>query len=66
MSKNAVIGRRYADKLVQLYRKDDSDEWVLAHVEVQGQKRKLFPERMYTYNYWLIVDSREIWLLSRL
>ncbi|HIJ40258.1 MAG TPA: DUF4351 domain-containing protein [Deltaproteobacteria bacterium] len=51
VSKNAAIGRRYADKLVQLYRKDGSDEWVLAHVEVQGQKRKLFSERMYTYNY---------------
>ena len=51
VAKNAAIGRRYAGKLVQLYRKDGSHEWVLTHLEVQGQGRKIFPERMYTYNY---------------
>jgi len=51
VAKDAAIGRRYADKLVQLYRKDGGDEWVLTHAEVQGQQRKVFPERMYTYNY---------------
>ena len=51
VAKNAVIGRRYADKLVRLYRKDGSHEWVLAHVEVQGQEKNTFSERMYIYNY---------------
>ena len=51
VAKNAAIGRRYADKLVRLYRKDGSREWVLTHVEVQGQEKNTFPERMYTYNY---------------
>ena len=51
MAKNAAIGRRYADKLVRLYRKDGSHEWVLMHLEVQGQEKNTFPERMYTYNY---------------
>ena len=51
VAKNAAIGRRYADKLAQLHRKDGSHEWVLVHVEVQGQERKTFSERMYTYNY---------------
>lgn len=51
VAKNAAIGRRYADKLVRLYRKDGSHEWVLMHVEVQGQKKGDFSERMYTYNY---------------
>ncbi len=51
VARNAVVGRRYADKLVRLYRKDGSREWVLTHVEVQGQEKSAFPERMYTYNY---------------
>jgi len=44
---------RFADKLVKVYHRDGEEEWVLLHVEVQGdtQDRDAFAERMYTYFY---------------
>ena len=51
VAREAVLGRRYVDKLVRVYRKNGHEEWVLAHIEVQGQPDINFPKRMYTYNY---------------
>jgi len=48
---DAELGKRLADKLVQVWRKDGEDAWVLAHVEVQGQERPDFAKRMFVYNY---------------
>ena len=44
---------RFADKLVKAYHRDGVEEWVLLHVEVQGDTddRSVFAERMYTYFY---------------
>lgn len=44
---------RFADKLVKVYHRDGMEEWVLLHVEIQGdtQDRDAFAERMYTYFY---------------
>lgn len=44
---------RFADKLVKVYHRDGVEEWLLLHVEVQGdtQDREAFAERMYTYFY---------------
>lgn len=44
---------RFADKLVKVYHRDGIEEWVLLHVEVQGDTndRDAFAERMYTYFY---------------
>ncbi len=44
---------RFADKLVTVYHRDGVEEWVLLHVEVQGdtKDRDAFAERMYTYFY---------------
>lgn len=50
---DAESGRRYADKLIQVYAKDGSETWVLVHVEVQGEPEAAFAERMYTYQYRL-------------
>lgn len=49
--RDAELGKRLADKLVQVWRKDGDDAWVLAHVEVQGQERPDFAKRMFVYNY---------------
>jgi hypothetical protein len=49
--RDAELGKRLADKLVQVWRKDGKDAWVLAHVEVQGQERSNFSKRMFVYNY---------------
>ena len=51
VAREAALGRRYVDKLVRVYRKNGQEEWVLAHIEVQGQPDIDFPKRMYTYNY---------------
>ncbi len=48
---DAELGKRLADKLVQVWRNDGDDAWVLAHVEVQGQERPDFAKRMFVYNY---------------
>ena len=48
---DAELGKRLADKLVKVWRKDGEDAWVLAHVEVQGQERSDFAKRMFVYNY---------------
>jgi predicted transposase YdaD len=42
---------RYVDKLVKVWLKSGEEEWILIHVDVQGQPQKAFPERMYIYNY---------------
>ena len=44
---------RYVDKLVRVWLKDGTEEWILIHIEVQGKPVKIFPERMYIYNYRL-------------
>ena len=44
---------RYVDKLVRVWLKDGTEEWILIHIEVQGAPEISFPERMYIYNYRL-------------
>jgi len=51
ISKDAKSGRKIVDKLVKVYLKDGSEEWLLIHIEIQGQKKKDFAQRMYVYNY---------------
>jgi hypothetical protein len=47
----AAHGRRHVDKLVKVWRKNGREVWVLIHVEVQTQRQRGFPKRMYVYNY---------------
>ncbi len=46
---------RFADKLVRVYTREGEEEWVLCHIEVQGETkskdRPLFAERMFRYFY---------------
>jgi hypothetical protein len=51
--RDAELGRRLADKLVRVWRRDGVDAWVLAHVEVQSQEERDFARRMFVYNYRL-------------
>lgn len=46
---------KFVDKLVKVYQRDGSEEWVLVHVEVQGQHDRLFAKRMFKY-YCRIFD----------
>jgi hypothetical protein len=51
--RDAESPKRYADKLVQVYRKDGQAALVIIHAEIQSQEETIFPLRMYTYNYRL-------------
>ena len=53
VARDAELGVRLVDKLVKVQRNDGDTEWVLIHVEVQGQPDPGFAERMYVYNYRL-------------
>ena len=46
---------KFVDKLVKVYQKDGSEEWVLVHVEVQGKDEPSFAKRMFKY-YCRIFD----------
>ncbi|NEP12368.1 MAG: DUF4351 domain-containing protein [Symploca sp. SIO2C1] len=49
--RDAEIGRRFADKLVQVWLVNGQETWILIHVEVQGKREANFAQRMYTYNH---------------
>jgi len=72
--RDAELGRRLADKLIQVWRRDGEEAWVLIHIEVQGQHEADFAERMFVYHYRLfdryrrqvvslaiLSDERETW-----
>jgi hypothetical protein len=49
--RDARIGRRLADKLFKVLRKNGREAWLLIHIEIQGKSEKAFPERMFVYSY---------------
>jgi hypothetical protein len=51
--RDAELGKRFADTLVQLSLKDGGQRWVYVHVEIQGDRDGDFAERMFTYHYRL-------------
>lgn len=51
VTRDADLGRRLADTLVQVWRRDGTEAWVLIHIEVQGQPERDFARRMYVYQY---------------
>ncbi len=51
--RDAELGKRLADKLVKVQRKDGAEIWVLIHIEIQAQTDADFAERMFVYHYRL-------------
>ncbi|MBF0163716.1 MAG: hypothetical protein HQM01_04260 [Magnetococcales bacterium] len=49
--REAQIGDRVMDKLVKVWRRDGAELWVLIHIEIQGDRKSNFAERMYVYQY---------------
>ena len=47
--RDATLGRRWADLLVRVIGLDGQEDWVLVHVEVQGQDTPDFGQRMFVY-----------------
>jgi len=54
ITRDAQIGRRYADKLVKVWLKNGQSTWVLIHIEVQSQHDPDFEKRMYVYNFRIL------------
>ncbi len=50
----SALGRRLADKLVQVWRRNGDEAWVLIHIEVQHQEEADFARRMFGYYYRLL------------
>lgn len=56
--RDAELGKRFVDKLVQVWRGNGEEGYLLAHIEVQGYHDPDFAKRMYVYNY-RIFDRHE-------
>ena len=54
IASDAAVGKRLADKLFKVWRKDGKEAWLLVHVEVQGQRERKFAERMFKYFYRIL------------
>jgi hypothetical protein len=55
-SPDAVVGRRFADKVVRVRMLSGTDAVLLVHVEIQGRRNAEFAARMY--RYWSRIRER--------
>jgi hypothetical protein len=44
-------GKRFVDKLFQVWLKDRQEVWILIHIELQSQQDGDFSQRMFIYHY---------------
>lgn len=51
--REAETGRRFADKLVKVWRLSGEETCVFVHIEIQSQRDRNFPERLFSYYYRL-------------
>ena len=51
--RDAELGKRFADALIQVTLTGGEQRWIYIHIEVQGQRDTDFARRMFTYNYRL-------------
>lgn len=51
ITKGADSGKRLLDKLFKIFLKDGCEQWVLVHLEIQGNYDSDFPKRMFIYGY---------------
>ena len=54
--RDAQLGRRYVDKLVKVWRSNGDEQWVLIHLEVQGDPESNFEGRIYEYHSRLFLS----------
>ena len=54
--RDASLGRRYVDKLVKVWRLNGDEQWVLIHLEVQGDPETYFEGRIYEYHSRLFLS----------
>jgi len=51
--RDAELGKRFTDTLVQVTLEGGEQRWIYIHIEVQGRRDSDFAKRMFTYNYRL-------------
>ena len=51
LSQRSQKGAKYVDKLVKVFLKDGSEEWILVHIEVEADAKEGFSQRMFRYFY---------------
>lgn len=51
--RDAELGKRFADKLIKVWKISGDELWVFTHIEIQQSRETEFSERMFTYNYRL-------------
>lgn len=51
VTRDADLGKRLADKLFKVWRRNGDEQVVYTHVEVQAKSQTIFPQRMHVYNY---------------
>ena len=49
----AMLGKRFVDKLMKVKSQQGKELWVLLHIEVQGEKQIHFEKRLFEYYYRL-------------
>jgi hypothetical protein len=49
--RDAEMGKRLADVLVKVWRRDGQESWLLIHIEVQGWPEQDFAQRLFVYHY---------------
>lgn len=53
MVRDAELGKRFANALIQVTLTGGEQRWIYIHIEVQGRRDTDFAQRMFTYNYRL-------------
>ena len=59
-------GQRALDRLVKVWLTDGSEQWVLAHVEIQSQQDETLPKRLFQYYFraFDLFDGRSMTCLA--
>jgi hypothetical protein len=63
ITRDAKTGKRIADKLIKVWKKDGHETLILCHLEVDGKPAGKLPQRMMIYRY-RIYDSRRLPIIS--
>ncbi|MBF0611457.1 MAG: hypothetical protein G8345_04280 [Magnetococcales bacterium] len=51
ITREAKIGNRHMDRLAKVWLKNGLERCILIHVDIQGERQKNFPDRMFIYYY---------------
>ena len=60
ISRDAEVGRRYADQLVKVWLLEGKQVWLLLHLEIQSQRETGFEERVFVYNFRIFDLYRQV------